>query len=143
MSVVSVVVVIGIGQIDQLFVIFVENRFRHDIFLCRPNSQIPVAAPLAAKREIGVLLGIRRSLTNWATMLHRKIPVRARGRPLRSQTASGDIRNLIPTPAKALRLKFASNVLLEASAKSATGCRGSALAESPPRARSDRRHPSW
>src|SRR4051812_33126919 len=82
MSVVSVVVVIGIRQIDQLFVIFVENRLRDDIFLSGPISQIPVAAPLAAKREIGILLGIRRSLTNWATMLHREIPVRARGRLL-------------------------------------------------------------
>src|SRR5437764_6423314 len=57
MSVVSVVVVIGIRQIDQLFVIFVENRLRDDIFLGGPISQIPVAAPLAAKREIGILLG--------------------------------------------------------------------------------------
>jgi hypothetical protein len=67
---VSVDGVIGIRQIHQFFVIFVENGLGHDIFFRRPVSQIPRAAPLAAKREVGVVRGIRRRFANRTTVLH-------------------------------------------------------------------------
>src|SRR6185295_1400986 len=66
----SVVGVIGIWQLAQLFVIFVENRLGHDIFFRRPISQVSLPAPLAAKGKFGILLGICWRLTNRTAVLH-------------------------------------------------------------------------
>src|ERR1700730_659312 len=62
--------VIGFGRIVGLVVIFAENRLGNDIFFGGPVAEVAHAATLAAKRKIGVHLGIGWSLANRASKLH-------------------------------------------------------------------------
>ena len=54
---------------DHLF--FVEDRLGDDVLLAGPIAEVPLPAALAAKREILVHLGIRLSLADGASVLHR------------------------------------------------------------------------
>jgi hypothetical protein len=48
-----------VGFFVQAFVIFVENGFRHHVFLRGPIAEVEQPAPLAAERELFVCRGVR------------------------------------------------------------------------------------
>jgi hypothetical protein len=66
----SVVVVIGLGSVVWLVVIFAENGFGNDIFFGGPVAQVLHLAAFAAKRELGMDLGVGRFLTDRTAVLH-------------------------------------------------------------------------
>src|SRR5262249_42852884 len=83
--------VIGIRQIHQLIVIFIENRLGYDIFFRRPITQVLRPALLAAKREGRVGLRIRRRFANGTAMLHRcpSYPNTRNGAPVETRVRLG------------------------------------------------------
>jgi hypothetical protein len=50
--------------------VLIHHRLRNPVLLARPRPQIEQSAPLAAKRKIRILFGIRRRLADGTSVFH-------------------------------------------------------------------------